>query len=268
MGGKKTGNDAASVESTVDSAASLLVIMKELREIKTGMEVARQENEKEFLEIKTFQKSISTDLGEISANMYKLSEKISCNEFEINNLKNQVVTAEEKNQEIQEKITQLEQHTRKNNLEITNVPEKKSENVLALLHTISQKIGLTLEKYDIDAVHRVARMTNAVGENRPRSIIVRFVSRQKRDEFKTACKVRRLSSDHLGLGGNEPIFVNDHLCPSQKKLFSDARKLKNELGMKYCWTRNGNVYLRRKDGAKVIHVTSHDQLLNIRNGIC
>ncbi|KAG5872296.1 hypothetical protein JTB14_022618 [Gonioctena quinquepunctata] len=73
------------------------------------------------------------------------------------------------------RIENIEQEARLNNIEIQGVPEKSNENIFQILDHIA---------------HRVAYSTQS---EKPKSIIVKFQSKVKRDEILAAAKTKMLS---------------------------------------------------------------------------
>lgn len=85
-------------------------------------------------------------------------------------------------------MNELQQYTRRNDIEIKGVPEVAGENVLQLVTKTRMVMGVEMNTTDIDNCHRVGKKRN-VNESRP--IIVKFISHIKKQEFVKARKVRR-----------------------------------------------------------------------------
>ena len=69
---------------------------------------------------------------------------------------------------------------------------------------------------------------------------------------KQKCKVK--------LRGNE-IFINEHLSPDNRRLFSNTSQRKCELAYKFLWTKNGNIHLRKNESSSVHTVTCYEDLV-------
>lgn len=79
-------------------------------------------------------------------------------------------------------------------------------------------------------------------------------------------KTEQLNSAHLGLDGPKTeIYISEHLTPSVSRLYFLAREFRKTMGYEFCWTSNGLVYLRKKQGDPHILVKSEVQLHQLRN---
>lgn len=106
--------------------------------------------------------------------------------------------------------------------------------------------------------HRVPTRTPDVS-----NIVVQFKSREKWDvTLKEAKKARLLNSD-IGLDNSAPVFVNEHLCPTLKRLLGMATKRKYEHGWKSVWSYNGRIYARQNDNCDSIVISDESDLMKI-----
>ena len=53
---------------------------------------------------------------------------------------------------------------------------------------------------------------------------------------------------------DNPIFINEHLSPSNRQLFALASQKKYTLNFKFLWTRNGSVYMRKDEHSEIIPI--------------
>lgn len=73
------------------------------------------------------------------------------------------------------------------------------------------------------------------------AVVVKFLSRSTRDRILKAAKKHRLNRLTLGFEGNEPVFINEHLCPEYKVLLGKAIQLKREKTGSFCvWLTAGS----------------------------
>lgn len=161
-----------------------------------------------------------------------------------------------KNKELAKRLSELEQYSRSNNVEIRGVPVRKDENCLQIVQEIGNKAKCPVAAADIDIVHRVP-----VKKGIPH-IIARFCTRAKRAEFCEKARKARLNTSNIGFQSqkDEPIFINDHLTPEKKRLFAQALTLKKEKNWKYLWTDNGIIKARKTDNSKVHRIADTDDL--------
>lgn len=189
--------------------------------------------------------AIMNDVKELRKDMQKLSKK------------NEELTAE--NQRLSDKIEELEQYQRSNNVEIKGVP------VTGDAHDIVKRIGTLLDvpilDSDIDVCHRVPTF-NPLEKN----IIVRFVQRTKRDKILQKCKKQRITTKDLDYGGHgSPVYVNEHLTNSNKRLLGAAIAKKKGVGWKFVWTAGGKIFARKDDTSSVLRIAGMTDVEKITN---
>lgn len=158
------------------------------------------------------------------------------------------------NQQLTKRVAELEQYSRLNNVEIKGVPQTQGEDCCAILKEIGEKIGCPVESTDIDVVHRVPAKH---GQN----IIARFCSRTKKGDFAAKAKKARLTASSLGLRAqgtsrtDEPVFINDHLTPENKRLFAQALALKKEKQWQFLWVDNCRIKARKGPDSRVYRIS-------------
>nr|XP_022911980.1 uncharacterized protein LOC111422955 [Onthophagus taurus] len=161
------------------------------------------------------------------------------------------------------RVADLEQYSRRNNLEIQGIPEKSDENITQIINKIGDFLEIPLKTDDIDAVHRVPQFGD---KSRPKNIIVRFCNRTKRDSVLAAAVVKRRSLPKGSRPGfaieglSQQCFINEHLTVANKKLFGTTRAVAREKNYKYIWTRNCKILVRKNDSSRVIQINSDEDL--------
>lgn len=147
-------------------------------------------------------------------------------------------------------VSELEQYSRLNNVEIKGVPLTKGESCVEIVKTIGEKVGCPVSESDLDVVHRVPAEE---GQN----IIARFCSRTKKAEFAAVAKKARLTGSAIRLtaqtDSNKPVYINDHLTP-EKRLFAQALDLKKEKQWKFLWVDNCRIKARKTTDSTVYRI--------------
>ncbi|CAB3236119.1 unnamed protein product [Arctia plantaginis] len=123
---------------------------------------------------------------------------------------------------IQSRLSTVEKISRDLNLEIHEVPESKTEDVVTLFKKVCDSLQVEVSENDIKACLRVAKMNT--GSKRPRNILVTLSSQRLRDtllsavtRFNKSHPDDKLSTSHIGLtGATNRIFLSEHLSPRQK----------------------------------------------------
>lgn len=208
-------------------------------------------------EIKNLRESVNFCSGKISDFEIKLGKfnemvtKMNKLERENDSLKKQVM-------DLNSKMNNLEQFSRSNNIEIQNVPEKPNENIVEIISSIGRAIDLPVDSSCFDFCSRVPTSI----QGRPKNIVVKFISKSRRDDFLAAYKNKKISgSNKSGISVenvSERLYINEHLSTYNKILFKEARELARNKDYKYVWTQSGNILLRKNDSSKIMHVRSSE----------
>lgn len=164
------------------------------------------------------------------------------------------------------RLNTVESHMRESNIEITGVPEHRSENLIDTVIQLSKVVETSLTAEDIVHVTRVAKLDK--DSTRPRAVIAKLRSSRQRDtilaavsKFNKKNAQKKLASVHLGIGGPcSPVFVSEHLTPANKSLHAATRKKAKENAYKFVWVRNGRIYARKDENCQSILIRSPDSL--------
>lgn len=212
---------------------------------------------KELHAIRTEQASLvisvqfcSDKISDFEAKLSKLDEYTSKTDSLItdsSNLRKEILA-------LTNKINDMEQFSRINNIEIQGVPVKQNENVVNIIKLIGDHVGFKIDENKIEFAHRIQASTND-----HKNIIVRFTTRQDKECFLAASKTKRLTMGNNSKGLNVPdvsvsLYINEHLTQANKILYKEARtaaKLKN---YKFVWVKNGNIYVRKNETSRVTHI--------------
>lgn len=155
-----------------------------------------------------------------------------------------------KNEQLTQRVADLEQYSRLNNVEIKGVPVTKGEDCVEILKKIGEKVNCPITSNDLDVVHRVPAKKDT-------NIIARFCSREKKMEFATKARKARLTTESIGMRfeQHKPVYVNDHLTPDNKRLFAEALELKKEKGWQFLWVQNCRILARKSEDARVFRIS-------------
>lgn len=161
-----------------------------------------------------------------------------------------------RNAVLEKKVTDMEQYSRLNNIEIKGIPTTKGEDCKAILQCVAAAIDCPISTADIDTVHRVST------KSKEKNLIARFCSRDKKNEFVRKARKARLRTNQLGFAGDndKPVFVNDHLTVENKRLFAKALNLKKEKQWQFLWTDNCQILARMNEDCKVSRIVTEADL--------
>lgn len=163
----------------------------------------------------------------------------------------------QENDRLLQRLEEVEQYQRSNNLEIKGVPDV--EDVVDVVRKIGEVLDETVRESDIDICHRVPTVKQ--GE---KNIVVRFVHRTKRNALLAKSRKQRMTTGLLGLDDlTTPIFVNEHLTRHNKQILGAAIARKKEAGWKFVWSSGGKVYARKDEAADAVRISTRDDLAKI-----
>lgn len=172
----------------------------------------------------------------------------------VNDLQKKIVSSEEN-------INSLEQYDRRNNIEITGIPEsvedkKLEETVVEVLN----KIDLNISGSDIEACHRLGKF-----ENKQRKTIIRFVNRKyAKKALLNRKSLKQADTTSLGID-NRNVFIYENLTRANSKIAFHSRNLKRSSLIEKCYTKDGIVHIAGGDleNGKVIKIRHLITLLDL-----
>lgn len=161
---------------------------------------------------------------------------------------------------LKSEITELQQYSRRSNLEISGLPEIENEN-------INETVDKVLSSLDVSKPHNiiVSHRVPTSRKDRHKSIIVQFATKNQRDVCITAAKTKHLlASDINTRFDTSPIYVNEHLAPAVKKLLFQSKVFKKDNNFKFCWVKEGKVFLRKNENSRVYRIRKDTDLKEIQ----
>ncbi|XP_075559999.1 uncharacterized protein LOC142591573 [Dermacentor variabilis] len=162
--------------------------------------------------------------------------------------------------ELQKRVVQGEQYSRRSNVEIKGLVEK-NENIIDLVGQISGVVGEPISADDIEVCHRV--LSREQGKT---NVIVQFKTKQKRDHVVEKARKSRIRNRDVGISSEAQIFVNEHFCPTLKRLLAQAiakKKKKRENQWQFVWTKNGKIFARKTESSQVVSIETDSDLVKI-----
>jgi len=137
---------------------------------------------------------------------------------------------------------------------------------LALCINLFKAAGIEISSQDIDIAHHIPTRTATSG---PRPIDCKFTRRIVKEQVMHSQKeVSKVPAIFIGLPSGhslENVRLLDHLTPLPQQLLADSKKFHKRNGLKFCWAKNFDIYLRRTDASRPIQINCHNHLLNFGN---
>ncbi|XP_072016548.1 uncharacterized protein [Amphiura filiformis] len=154
--------------------------------------------------------AVTKRLDELTVELKAQFDKINTLEFEQANLKSELKTVREENKSLAQKIDDLENRSRRNNLVFYGIPEKVGlgqENCIDTLSSILRDfVGLNEDDMKtIDRCHRTPSHKTVGDNTKPRIIHVAFSSFMAKQKVRKECIDKFKTNDYNG----RKIYVSD-----------------------------------------------------------
>lgn len=212
---------------------------------------------------------------DVKSSIKFISDKYDGLEVKLKNFDSRVTQLEEKvssPEVVQQRIATLEakleaaeQKSRNCNVEISNLPEKRGENLMSILESIAILIKQPLSPRDVIAVHRVPLMDPK--SSKPKNIVVKLSGQILRDNFIAAARLKKgITSEELKLSGNpqQKIYINEHLTLQNKKLFRHTKEIAKQNGYRFVWIKHGVILVRADIPEAAFTIRSEKDLSKIK----
>lgn len=206
--------------------------------------------QREMAEIRIIVMNLQTDNEVIQNNNKELRETMD-------DLTNENDEIHELNHYLEKEIHLLNQYTRRENLEISGLPDDIAQKDLEIkVIEIINKIGVKITSYGLVGCHRLIKKKHQKSAN----VIVRFIDRKKTIQcFKNKRKLIDLEEE-LGMR----LFITENLCPAYTEIYNECYRQKKAGLINKLWTYNGVVNVKFTDDYyekpfKIFHINDIKQ---------
>lgn len=220
------------------------------------LESFKSEMISEFKQYSAENAELRTSVQFLSDGVDKNNTLMDCIKKELQKIQEENRTLRKENAELrgnmnhlEMRLRNLEQHSRKQNIEINGLPETRNEDIQLVLNDVAKAIGVEMKTEKIVAAHRVP----SFNKKRTPPIIVRFSTYDEKDTWITKFKeCRPLTANKVNpsFESSVKVFINEHLSPENKILLSKAKEVARAKGYQYVWSRDGKIFVRKENGEK------------------
>lgn len=134
---------------------------------------------------------------------------------------------------LENSVEEAEQYSRRNNLRITNIPERDSEETDQIILNVARALNSDISPSDIDRSHRVGKPKSG----KHRDILVKFATYRARQRMYTM----RSSLKDSEFDG---VFLYEDLTKVRSKLLYEARvKVKGDF-LQAAWSADGKLFVK------------------------
>ena len=193
-----------------------------------------------------FIESSKTFASDVAEHISELEGRLAVQSTVIDKLKVDWEKQQKTIDKLEDEIDDQQQYSRRTCLLIHGVKEKASEVIEDVaMDVLDSKLGSGVLKTEVTRTHRIGRKNSTDG-NKPRPIIVRFLSyRQRKSVYDVKKKLK-----------GQKLLVTESLT---KKRYILLKRCFEEFGIKNCWSLDGRIYCKiGQDDVKVF--TSNFQL--------
>ena len=156
--------------------------------------------------------------------------------------------------DLEEKYDDIEQYSRKFNLEIHGIPERKEEDITQIILDLADTIDADVREEDIDICHRLYK-----AEGKARPIIVKFTNYDSKYEMYSK-RLRLRKVDNREKFGVERVFINENLTSRRALLYSKVRKKVKDYSAWNTWTMDGKIFLRKSPTGRPFRIKAEDDI--------
>lgn len=222
-------------------------------------------------EVKAQNNEIYSTNQEIEKSMSFINKKFEELKKKVENLEKERSELNDHANDLENKLRDVQLSSRSSSIEMRNVPLKDKEthsDLMSIVSGIGRAIGCPVTSSEI---RDIRRLSGKPGTTRP--IVAEFGQVHAKNRFLSSARdfnrklqtQDKLNTETIGLsGGRQPIFVAEYLSASSKRLLSLAREFAKENKYAYCWSSNGNIFLRKEPQGKQLIIRSEKCLQDLR----
>ena len=229
----------------------------------------------EILELKTQTCKLQESNDEIAISMNFINKQYEEIKSGLDNLKKERQEQRKCLENLEKKVQDLTLKSRSSSIEVRNIPLKDKETSVDLTDTvckIGDTVGISISPTDLRDIYR---LPGKPGSTRP--IVAEFHTVQMK--LNTLSSVRnfnnnkksvenKLNTELINIAGKrQAVYVADYLPASSRKLFHTSREFAKQNGFEYCWSSNGNIFLRKRQGDKQILISSEQCLSDLKKNM-
>lgn len=216
----------------------------------------------QFQEFKLSLEFFSAKLDESNQTMEIIKEQNKEILKENSILKQEKLILHERVGALETKVRELEQYSRRNNIEINGIPKTPGENELDILRDIGRVIGEEVEARDVVAVHRVPAYNKA----RTPALIARFTTRQQRDTWLAKYRQQKpiLANSINNSFPATKVYIGEHLTPDNKILLAKLKEECKAENVQFVWCREGKFYVRKSEEHRGVRVNGVEEIKKIK----
>lgn len=163
---------------------------------------------------------------------------------------------------LKERMRDVEQYSRRTNIEISGIPVTPNENILEILKDTGKALGVELQEHHVMAAHRIP----SYKRERIPSLIVQFQNKMLRDTWIGRYREKRsMTANEVNVNfPKHKLYINEHLSPENKQFLYNLKQKCRELGYNFAWFREGKFFVRRSSGEPCKRINTTDDISKLK----
>ncbi|XP_054287896.1 uncharacterized protein LOC129003623 [Macrosteles quadrilineatus] len=250
---------SATSEVSADGTKELLQALEDFKQ-KVFMELKSTRND--ISELKESLNFVSNMMDDSNKLMTEIKGELATLKKENDDLRKENATLTVEVTSLKDRVRSLEQYSRKNNVEISGIPQTPNEDVVKLVKDVGAALGIDIQEGDISIAHRVPSFK----KERTQPLIVQFSRRTSRETLLKSFREKKTMTAkeiHAAFPARS-VYVNEHLSPENKQFLSKLKEKCKEVGYKYAWCREGKFFVRKCVNDRCLRVDTYEELEKLK----
>lgn len=177
-------------------------------------------------------------------------------EKKLTSLEQKNIYLEKCNKALEERIQDMEQREKENNIEIFGLEKRNNEVTMEVVKNIAQNLNLNPTDI-IDAV-RVGKENE--DKNKPQPVIVTMRNKQTRNKWMAKRKTVITNAQFYNNESSKRIYFNDDLPKFKRQLLWETKDQLKPM-FSYIWVQDHNILVKKDGNEKKIHkIRSHEDI--------
>lgn len=246
-------------ESTIPTKDVIVRVLEEFkREVFEEFKAIRGE----VAELTESVKFMSDKVDKVTAATEKMSLELQALKKENEKLtaSNAILTREVST--LKERMRDIEQYSRRNNIEISGIPVTPNESVLEIVKDTGKALGVELQDHHVTAAHRIP----SYKRERTPSLIVQFQNKMLRDTWIGKYREKKsMTANEVNTSyPKQRMYINEHLSPDNKQFLYNLKQRCREVGYDFAWFREGKFFVRKTSGQPCKRINNSDDINKLK----
>ena len=159
-----------------------------------------------------------------------------------------------------------------NDVIIRGLPDEESndEEITSMVTATFTALNVAAVNENIIQIRRLGKRAVEPANGNKRPILVKFADEKSKMKVIGAKRKTKLNGGMIVVNGkklgscSDEVYVEDHLTKEKSNLFAEARKLRKDKVVKFAWTSNGTILVRKDENEPAFRINTHDDIVDIR----